>query len=99
MIENFFFFEDIFNKRIPSRIIVSLLGGISCFLLYSIRMSLSVAIIAMVNQTSFNHDTDSQSNRTDVFSFKNNKSQVYDNQVSDFPKKAVSIAVSIRKAH
>lgn len=48
-------------KQIPSRLIVSLLGCASCFLLYSIRISLSVAIIAMVNQTSFNHDEFNQS--------------------------------------
>ena len=82
------FLKMFFNKRIPSRIIVSLLGGISCFLLFSIRMSLSVAIIAMVNQTSFNHDTDSQSNRTGACSFKNNKSQVHDYQVNDFQQKS-----------
>ena len=51
-------------------------------------MGLSVAIIAMVNQTSLNHETDSKSNRTNAFSFKNNKFQVYDHQVSDFPQKS-----------
>ena len=42
----------------------------------------------MVNQTSFNHDTDSQSNRTGACSFKNNKSQVHDYQVNDFQQKS-----------
>ena len=42
----------------------------------------------MVNQTSTNHETDSQSNKTNAFSFKNNQSQVYDHQVSDFPQKS-----------
>ena len=73
-----------FNKRIPSRLIVSLLGATSCFLLYTIRLSLSVAIIAMVNQTSVHHEVDSESNRSDVCPSENNKTQVYQYQVSHF---------------
>ena len=73
-----------FNKKIPSRLIVTILGTTSCFLLFTIRLSLSVAIIAMVNQTSIHHEVDSESDRNDVCSSENNKTQVYQYHVSHF---------------
>ena len=73
-----------FNKRIPSRLIVIILSATSCFLLFTIRLSLSVAIIAMVNQTLTHHEVDSESNGSDVCSSENNKTQVYQYHVSIF---------------
>ena len=58
--------------------------NIMFLVVYTIRLSLSVAIIAMVNQTSIHHEVDSESDRNDVCSSENNKTQVYQYHVSHF---------------
>lgn len=41
----------VFRTLIPSRFRIGFLGMTACSLLYALRVNLSVAIVAMVNQT------------------------------------------------